>query len=237
MARPPPPGYAPAVTRTAPQALPHGDSALLGRIVERAREGTSSSDPTHDWSHVERVAETARAIATAEGADPLVATAAALLHELVNLPKSDPESHRAADHCAIAARHVLANLNAPEAMIERVAVCIEEHPFSRGSAPSSLDSAVLQDADRLDAIGAIGIARCLATAGTIGRAFYSPQDPFCRERQPDDQRWALDHFYRKLLRIPDRLNTATARRLAEPRIQAMRVWLLALEAEIIRTVP
>jgi uncharacterized protein len=227
----------PAMAQTALQASPQGDSGLLGRITERAREGTSSSDPTHDWSHVERVAESVRVIATAEGADLLVATAAALLHELVNLPKSDPQSHRAAERCAIAARDVLARLNAPGAMIDRVAVCIEEHPFSRGSSPSSIESAVLQDADRLDAIGAIGIARCLATAGTIGRTFYSPEDPFCRTRQPDDQHWALDHFYRKLLGIPDRLNTATARRLAKPRIQAMRAWLQALEAEIGRNAP
>jgi uncharacterized protein len=205
---------------------------LLGRISERAKAATSSSDPTHDWQHVERVTATARVLATAEGADLLVALASALLHELVNLPKSDPQSHRAADSCAAIARHLLADLDLPEAIIDRIAACIQEHPFSRGVSPSSIESAVLQDADRLDAIGAIGIARCLATAGTIGRAFYSPEDPFCRERQPDDQRWAIDHFYRKLLRVPGRLNTSTARRLAEPRIEIMRAWLSALESEV-----
>jgi uncharacterized protein len=221
---------------TTPHASSQGDTELLSRIVERARDGTPNSDPTHDWLHVERVTETVRVLALAERADLMVAMAAALLHELVSLPKSDPQSHLAADLCATAARHVLASLSVPEALIDRVAVAIEEHPFSRGASPSSAESAVLQDADRLDAIGAIGIARCLATAGTIGRAFYSPEDPFCRDRQPDDRRWALDHFYRKLLRIPDQLNTATARRLAEPRVQTMRAWLLALEAEIGRGV-
>jgi len=150
----------------------------------------------------------------------------------VSLPKSDPESHRAADACAGAARGLLAELEAPGALIDRICRCIQEHPFSRGVAPSSIESAVLQDADRLDAIGAIGIARCFASAGTIQRTFYSSEDPFCRERQPDDQRWAIDHFYRKLLRIPERLNTATARRMAVPRIVVMQTWLRALETEI-----
>jgi uncharacterized protein len=212
-------------------ALP-GERELLDRIIERARAGTSNADPSHDWLHVERVADNVRALATAEGADLLVSSLAALLHELVSLPKSDPESHRASEQCATAARQAMAGLGLTAALIERVAVCIKQHPFSRREAPASIESAVLQDADRLDAIGAIGIARCLATAGTIGRTFYSAEDPFCHSRPPDDQQWALDHFYRKLLRIPERLNTETARHLAEPRAQSMRVWLAALEAEI-----
>jgi uncharacterized protein len=220
---------------TALLAQSAGDSALLVRIIAAAREGTSEKDPTHDWLHVERVAETTRALAMAEGASLLVSAAAALLHELVALPKSDPQSHRGAAQCAAKAVQLLSKLHASESVVARVAACIEEHPFSLGARPSTIESAVLQDADRLDAIGAIGIARCLATSGTLGRPYYSESDPFCRQRPPDDRRWALDHFYRKLLRIPERLNTATARRMAEPRVRAMQAWLTALEAELAGT--
>jgi uncharacterized protein len=208
------------------------DQALAGGIVELARERTAITDPSHDWLHVERVTETARRIARGEGADLLVCVTAALLHELVSLPKSHPEAHRSGEQCAMVAGHLLGRLEAPEELIARVSVCIVEHPFSRGVQPSTLESAVLQDADRLDAIGAIGIARAFATSGVLGHPFYAEHDPFCRAREPDDHAWALDHFYRKLLKIPERLNTPTARRLAEPRMAAMQGWLRALGEEV-----
>jgi HD superfamily phosphodiesterase len=83
-----------------------------------------------------------------------------------------------------------------------IATCIREHAFSRGTAPTTLEGEVLQDADRLDAIGAIGIARCMATCAEMRRPFYAPSDPFCGALEPDDKRCGIDHFYRKLLRIP-----------------------------------
>ena len=83
--------------------------------------------------------------------------------------------------------------------------------------PETIEGKVLQDADRLDAIGAIGIARCFATCAEMRVPFYNPDDPFCGVREPDDKRWGLDHFYRKLLRIPDGLHTATARAIAKDR--------------------
>jgi uncharacterized protein len=209
---------------------------LVGQVAEVARERTANEDPAHDWLHVERVVDSVRIIAAAEGADLVVSATAALLHELVSLPKGHPEAHRSAEQCALVAGHLLTLLEAPEELIARATTCIEEHPFSRGAAPTTPESAVLQDADRLDAIGAIGIARCLATSGLLARPFYSEQDPFCRAREPDDHRWAIDHFYRKLLRIPDRLHTAAARRLAEPRIAAMQSWLATLEVELGGTV-
>jgi uncharacterized protein len=91
---------------------------------------------------------------------------------------------------------------------------------------------VLQDADRLDAIGAIGIARCLATCADMKRPFYAPDDPFCATRAPDDKQWGVDHFYRKLLRIGDGLHTATARALAGERAAFMRAFLEQLAREI-----
>ena len=91
---------------------------------------------------------------------------------------------------------------------------------------------ILQDADRLDAIGAIGVARCMATCAEMGRPFYHEQDPFCLERPPEDRRWGLDHFETKLLRIPQALHTARARAIAGERVAFMRGFLTQLEREI-----
>jgi uncharacterized protein len=91
---------------------------------------------------------------------------------------------------------------------------------------------VLQDADRLDAIGAIGVARCFATGAVMRQPFYHPEDPFPSSRELDDKRWSLDHFYRKLLRIPATLHTATARKLAEERARFMEAFLAQLAREI-----
>jgi uncharacterized protein len=208
------------------------DRELAGRILVLARERTAITDPSHDWLHVERVTEAARRIARGERADLLVCVTAALLHEVVSLPKDHPEAHRSGEQCALVAGHLLGRLEAPPELIARVSVCIVEHPFSRGIRPSTLESAVLQDADRLDAIGAVGIARAFATSGVLGHPFYAEHDPWCRAREPDHHAWAIDHFYRKLLKIPECLNTPTGRRLAEPRMAIMQAWLQALGEEL-----
>ena len=100
------------------------------------------------------------------------------------------------------------------------------------SIEKTLEAKVLQDADRLDAIGAIGIARCFATSADMKRPFYATDDPFCRTRDPDDKQWGIDHFYKKLLRIADGLHTATARAMARDRAEFMRGYLAQLEREI-----
>ena len=140
----------------------------------------------------------------------LVAVGAALLHELVNLPKDHPESRRSGDLCAEAAAGLLRAEAIDPARAAQICACIRDHGFSKGVLPESLAARVLQDADRLDAIGAIGVARCFATCNAMRTPFYSELDPLCREREPDDKRFGLDHFFRKLLRIPDGLHTASA---------------------------
>ena len=205
---------------------------LLTRLDQIAAERCGASEPAHDHLHVRRVAGTARTLAEAEGADVFVAVAAALLHELFNHPKGHPESHLSGEICAQHAEAVLRSEGCPPASVERIAYAIRVHPFSRGIVGETLEARVLQDADRLDAIGAIGIARCFATCADMKRPFYAPVDAFCGARDPDDKRWGVDHFYRKLLRIPEHLHTAAARRLAEPRIAFMRTYLAQLEREL-----
>jgi len=204
----------------------------FNRLRAEALARIAEAEPAHDALHVARVMASARRIAVAENADVDVCVTAALLHELFNYPKNHPDSSRSGEVCAEHATALLAEQGYDATFGARVAYCIRVHSFSRGIMPETLEAKVLQDADRLDAIGAIGIARCFATSADMKRPFYAPEDPFCRAREPDDKQWGLDHFYRKLLRIGDGLHTATARAIAGERIAFMRAYLDQLEREI-----
>lgn len=204
----------------------------LERLAAIARARCENTGPAHDFDHVQRVVANATKISRAEGADLAVTVPAALLHELFNHPKGHPESHRSGEVCAEHARGVLREDGFDEDHLAAIAYAIEVHPFSRGITPTTLDAKVLQDADRLDAIGAIGIARCFATCTEMQRPFYNTEDPFCTRRPPEDKLWGIDHFYKKLLKIPDVLHTATAREMASRRVAVMRGYLDALAEEI-----
>jgi uncharacterized protein len=211
------------------------DEALWTRLADEARARARSNEPAHDFFHVERVVKNARLLAQGERLDPAseaVVATAALLHELFTLPKDHPDSARAGDGCAEHARALLLREGAPGSMIDPVCAAIRDHSFSKGVVPEALASRVLQDADRLDAIGAIGLARMWATCADMKRPFYSPVDPFCRARAPDDKEWGLDHVFKKLLAIPARLHTETARAQAARRVACIEHYLRELEHEI-----
>lgn len=208
------------------------DGALWRRLHDAARAAAEGREPAHDFFHVERVVTNARAIARAEGADEDVVAVAALLHELFTYPKGHPESSRAGDVCAEHARALLERERADAALIGPVCDAIRDHAFSKGVVPEATTSRVLQDADRLDALGAIGLARMWATCADMKRPFYAPEDPFCDARVPDDKAWGLDHVYRKLLVVPERLHTRAAREMAGARVAFLRAFLAELRAEL-----
>jgi uncharacterized protein len=204
--------------------------AKLRPVVAAALDGRS---PAHDLLHVERVAALAERIARTEAeCDIAVVVAAAWLHEQVNLPKAHPQSAESGTMCAAAAqRQLLALAFAPE-FAARVAQCIAEHAFSKGAAATSRESCILQDADRLDAIGALGIARCFATASDMQRPFYDRNDPRAELRELDDKQFALDHFARKLLKLRDGFHTECARQLATARHAVLEAFLVAFYREL-----
>ena len=208
-------------------------SALMQSLREVAQSQCAGNGPAHDFLHVLRVTENARHIGLAESADLDVVLPAALLHELFNYPKGHPQSHLSGEVCRQDAAAVLQQHECPADLIAPISECIRIHSFSRGLMPTTLEGKVLQDADRLDAIGAIGIARCFATCTEMAVPFYQPEDPFCGRREPDDRQWGLDHFYRKLLRVRDGLHTASARALAVDRIRLMDAFLSQLRREIL----
>jgi uncharacterized protein len=208
-------------------------AAWLERIRRIARERSDpGTGPAHDFSHVLRVEGNARRIARTEPAEPAILLPAALLHELRSYPKDHPDSPRSGEICAQEAILLLEEIDYPARWVEPIAACIRDHPFSLGRTPETIEGRILQDADRLDAIGAIGLARCFAVCGELRRPLYHGDDPFARARPPDDKAFGLDHFYTKLLRIPERLHTATARSLAGERIAFLQAFLDQLRGEI-----
>ncbi|MEO2092469.1 MAG: HD domain-containing protein [bacterium] len=205
---------------------------LLKTIEGIARKRAKQAGPAHDFSHVRRVALTASKLALAEAADHEITVAAALLHELFNYPKDHELSHMSGDVCAEQATEVLQGLEFPADRTAAVALCIREHSFSKGVTPTTLESRILQDSDRLDAMGAIGVARWAATCADMQRCFYDSEDPFCESREVDDRSFGVDHFYRKLLKLAEGLHTAAAHELARERLRFMKDFLNQLRGEI-----
>ncbi len=206
-----------------------------GHLLEEVRPLYEEADSAHDLSHIMRVCRNARIIGEQEGADMHVLLLAALLHDA----GADSDSKGAKGDKAVSislslkiAEDFLIRKGISEEVRKSVLYAIEVHSFSRGIAPATLEAKVLQDADRLDAMGAIGIARVFLTGGSLKRDLYNPKDPFCRDREPDDERWNLDHFYRKLLKLESGMHTKTARALARERSVVMKRYLADLEKEI-----
>ena len=189
-------------------------------------------DAAHDLAHIHRVVRNAERLTAAEGACPEVVIPAAWLHDCVVVPKSSPERRQASRLAAARARVFLAEVGYPELYHARIAHAIEAHSFSAGIAAETLDAKVVQDADRLDALGAIGIARCLALGGAMGRVLYDAVDPFCDSRSPDDSTYSLDHFPAKLLRLAATMQTPAGRSEAGRRTAFLRTYLAELRGEI-----
>lgn len=211
--------------------------SMVEPIMDAIKAVYAGADPAHDFSHIMRVFRNAKVIGEKEGADMQVLLLAALLHDAFAEPKnsSSPSSIESADSGSARLRLVdglLKQMEISAGAREKVLYAIDVHRFSRGIVPKTSEAKILQDADRLDAMGAIGIARVFMTGGSLGRALYSPEDPFCRAREPDDGQWNLDHFFRKLLKLEAGIHTETARRLARKRAGVLRRYLRDLEEEI-----
>ena len=190
------------------------------------------ADPAHDFSHILRVFKNAQIIGLREGADMQVLLWAALLHDAGSTKKLSLSSEESESQRRKEADDLLKKVGLSEGVRTEVLYAVEVHRFSKGIKPVTLEAKILQDADRLDAIGAIGIARVFMTGGNLCRALYNPQDPFCKTREPDDKKWNLDHFYRKLLKLESGMHTKTARELAGRRSAVLRRYLADLEEEI-----
>jgi uncharacterized protein len=198
-----------------------------------AREAAAQdADGAHDANHLERVWRNAQAmLADYPQADVLVVLAACYLHDLVNLPKNDPARARASGMSAVAAVKQLAALGFPADRLDAVAHAIEAHSFSAGIAPRTLEAKIVQDADRLDGLGAVGLARMFYTAGRMGSSLAHGSDPLACHRPLDDTAYSLDHIAAKLARLPGMMQTEAGRRLGEARLALLVEFRAAFAAE------
>ncbi|ASY62194.1 metal-dependent phosphohydrolase [Sinorhizobium sojae CCBAU 05684] len=192
----------------------------------------SGEDGSHDAAHLIRVWKNAARIRAEEGGDARQLAAAVLLHDCVAVEKNSPQRAEASRLAADKAWQILDSLGWHRAEISSVAHAILTHSFSANIPPETLEAKILQDADRLDAIGMVGAARCFYIAGRMGSGLYDPLDPLAEDRPLDDKAFAIDHFETKLFRLADGFQTAAGRRLALERQQRLRDVLTMVLDEI-----
>ena len=190
------------------------------------------NDSAHDFDHVMRVYKNAQKICKKEKANETLVLCAALLHDIVSYPKSDKRSKMSSTESAKKSKIMLNKYDFTKEEIDVVSDAIADHSFSQNKKPSTLEGKILQDADRLDAIGAIGIARVFATGGSLKRPFYNIDDPFCKTRKPDDKTWTVDHFYQKLLKLESLMNTKSGKVEAKKRTKILEDYLKQLKLEL-----
>jgi uncharacterized protein len=191
-----------------------------------------AADAAHDLGHVRRVVRTAESLAAREGARLEVVTPAAWLHDCMSVPKDSPQRAAGSTLAATRALGWLREWGWPPELLPEIAHAIEAHSFSARIAPRTIEAKVVQDADRLDALGAVGLARCLMLGGALGRPLYVADDPFCERRPPDDAASCVDHFYTKLLKLEGTMQTASGREEAARRTKVLREFLAELKGEL-----
>jgi uncharacterized protein len=195
-------------------------------------EQQSGADTAHDEGHVRRVVANAKKLAEVEGAELAVVLPAAWLHDCVVIAKNSAERSSASRLAAKRAGGFLREAGYPAKHIAAIEHAIEAHSFSARVAPQTLEAKVVQDADRLEALGAVGIARTLITGGANGTPFYDPAEPFPITRAADDRTSIIDHFFTKLLLLADTMQTAAGRDAAQQRAQFLKQYLTQLGSEI-----
>lgn len=190
------------------------------------------NDPAHDFEHIMRVYKNAQKICKKEMVDEKLVLSAALLHDVVSYPKSDQRSKMSSVESAKKSKQILKKYDYSEDEITIISDAIRDHSFSQKKTPKTIEGKILQDSDRLDALGAIGIARVFATGGSLKRPFYNIDDPFCKQRTPDDKTWTVDHFFQKLLKLESLMNTKSGKIEAKRRTKILREYLKQLQQEV-----
>ncbi len=203
---------------------------ILEKTKYYVEEVLAEDSSGHDWWHIYRVWKMARYLAEKEGADQFIVELAALLHDIDDWKLN--QKNNDSDEC-IKAKNWLIGLGVDEKIIEKIIQIINGMSFKGANSEKfvmpSLEGKVVQDADRLDAIGAIGIARTFAYGGHKGRLLHDPSlKPVYHqsyEAYKNHRGTTLNHFYEKLLLLKDRMNTSTAKKIAEQRHVFMETFI------------
>lgn len=191
----------------------------------------SSSDGAHDIGHLRRVWANFQELA--EGGERvcfLTGLAASYFHDFVHVPKDSPNRAAASTFAARKSISELKKLEFPNRKLENVFHCIEAHSYSANIQANSIEAMLLSDADKLDALGEIGLARLFFTAGAIDSMLFHPQEPIPSIRPIDEKAYAVDHFFAKLQHLDARMYTERGQQEARRRIQRMDSFIRELLA-------
>lgn len=211
-----------------------GNKNLI-RLYDYVKINTGE-DPGHDLTHFLRVA--LWGIRFSEGKiEPKLIIAAALLHDIINIPKDSPNRKEASKLSADHARKILGGYGYTREEIETIADAIHDHSYSRGVKPRSFLGKVLQDADRMDALGALGILRLVSTGTRMNSIYFDKNDPWAENRKLDGVHKMVDHFFEKIFKLPSKMNTKAAREAASQRLNIMIMFLRDLGDEIGKPLP
>jgi uncharacterized protein len=207
------------------------DQYCRDRLMAIAASFLSRATGCHRTDHTQRVVHNALWLAeSTPEVNRQELEAAAWLHDIGRGVEREQGIDHAHASAALAAE-LLPQLGFAADAVARICDAIAAHRFSAGIVPTTPEGRLLQDADRLDALGAIGMARTFVEGGAM-RELYHVEDPFAEARTPDDDAYSLDHFFTKLLRLPATMHTPAARTEAERRVAWMEAFLAELKAEI-----
>ncbi|MBU9722207.1 MULTISPECIES: HD domain-containing protein [Bacillaceae] len=209
------------------------DKELIINKTEAYVRNELEGEPSgHDWWHIHRVTEVTKRIANKEKGDLFLCTMAALLHDI-----ADEKLNESEEAGLEKVREWLISQEVDEASMEIILEIISTISFKGGHGPTltRLEAKIVQDADRLDAIGAIGIARCFVYSGAKGRPMYDPNDApreqMTKEEYRSNTGAAINHFYEKLLKLKELMNTKTGKEMAQARHEYMAGFLEQFYAE------
>lgn len=208
-----------------------------------------SADAGHDFSHIERVAKYALRLLseevrasekrdlTPDETDAILA--AALLHDCVPIAKNSPLRKESSRLASEKAAEILNAQKKPDGerawsrdWVSEITAAIHDHSFSSGRTPQSLLGECLQDADRLEALGAIGLYRTIATGVSMGAQLFHAEDPWAEKRALDDKKYSIDHFFTKLLKLPQTFRTSFGRKEASARADYLLKFVEQLKHEL-----
>ncbi len=206
-------------------SLTEKENSNIKFLTDEAYRYFSDDYSGHDFNHTERVLENAIKLQAAEGGNLYIIELAALLHDFDDIKISYATSENKAN-----AERLLRYIGEEDELIKAVKDIIDSVSFSKGKSAVSLEAKIVQDADRLDAIGAIGIARCFAYGASRARPIYYDKNFISDKIDGCDS--GIAHFYAKLLKIEEKMQTETGRRLASERTEFIRIYLKELYDEL-----
>ena len=190
------------------------------------------SDGSHDLAHFRRVWHMAKSFCDKD-TDLYIVLAASYFHDIVSYPKNHPLRSQSSRDAAVKARKILTSMNFPKDKLDGVAHAIESHSFSANIETKTMEAKAVQDADRMESLGAIGLARTFYVSGLMNGGLFNSEDPFAERRELDDKSYAVDHFSTKLLKLESTMKTEKGRALAKKRSEYLRNFLSTLKEELL----